>query len=88
MTTTFPVPLVEGSYATSVCRRRLMGDSNGEIQYLTNRLVETATTHEMEVSAEKSKIMTNITYNISADISMNGQKLEEVASFKHLGATL
>ena len=28
--------------------------------------------------------MTNSTSNISADISMNGQKLEEVASFKYL----
>ena len=42
----------------------------------------------MEVSTEKSKIMTNSTNNISAQISMNSQKLEEVTSFKHLGATL
>ena len=42
----------------------------------------------MNVSTEKSKIMTNSTNNISADISMNGQKLEEVTSFKFLGATL
>ena len=32
--------------------------------------------------------MTNNTNNISANISMNGQKLEEVISFKFLGATL
>ena len=32
--------------------------------------------------------MTNSTNNISADISMNSQKLEEVSSFKYLGATL
>ena len=38
----------------------------------------------MEVSTEKSKIMNKI----SADISMIGQKLEEVTSFKYLGATL
>ena len=31
--------------------------------------------------------MTNITNN-SADISMNDQELEEVTSFKYLGATL
>ena len=35
----------------------------------------------MEVSTENSKIMTNSTKNISANISMNGQKLEEVAVF-------
>ena len=36
--------------------------------------------HGMEVSTEKSRIMTNSTNNISADISMNGKKLEEVTS--------
>ena len=41
----------------------------------------------MEASTEKSKIMTNST-NISTDASMNGLKLEEVASFKYQGATL
>ena len=41
----------------------------------------------MEVSTEKSKLMTNST-NISAEISMNGQKLVEVTSNKYLGATL
>ena len=39
----------------------------------------------MRVSTEKSKIMTNSTNNINAAISMNGQRLEEVASFKYLG---
>ena len=42
----------------------------------------------MEVSTEKSKITTNSTNTISADISMNGQKLEEVTSFNYLGAPL
>ena len=32
--------------------------------------------------------MTNSTNNISADIRMNGQKLEEGTSFRYLGATL
>ena len=58
-----------------------MGGSNGELQDLTNRLVERATAYGMEVSTEKSKIMTNSMDNISADISKNGQKLEEVISF-------
>ena len=40
----------------------------------------------MEVSTEKSKIMTNSMNKISADISTNGQKLEEVTNFKRLGA--
>ena len=56
----------------------LMSGSNGELQDLTNRLVDRATAYEIEVTTEKKKIMTNSTNNISADISMNGQKLEEV----------
>ena len=42
----------------------------------------------MEVSTEKSKTMTNSTNNISADTDMNGQKLEDVTSFKYLPAML
>ena len=53
---------------------------------LTNGLVDRATAYGMEVSTEKSKIMTNSLNNISADISINGIKLEEVTSFQHLGA--
>ena len=44
--------------------------------------------HGMEVSTENRNIMTDSTNNISVDISMNGQKLEEVTSFQYLGTTL
>ena len=66
----------------------LMGGSNGELQDLTNRLVDRATAYGMEISTENRKIMTNSTNNISADISMNGPKLEKVTSLKYLGAAL
>ena len=66
----------------------LLGGSNGELQDLTNRLVDRVTAYGMEVSTEKNKVMINSTNNISADISMNCQKLAEVTSFKYLGATL
>ena len=49
----------------------LIGGSYGEVQDLTDRFMDKATAHGMEVSTEKSKIM-----------------LEEVTSFKYLGATL
>ena len=67
-----------------------MGGSNGELEDLTNRLVDRATAYGMEVSTEKNKIMNYSTNNISADIiiSINGQKLEEVTSFKWMGSTL
>ena len=56
----------------------LRGRSNGEFQDLTNRLVDRETAYGMEVSNEKSKIMTNSMNNISADLSMNGQKLNTI----------
>ena len=65
----------------------LMGGSNGELQDLTNRLVDRSTAYGMKVSTATSKITINSTNNIRADISMNGQKLEDVTSFKYLGAT-
>ena len=46
----------------------LMSGINGKLQDLTNRLVDRATACGKEVSAEKRKIMTNSTNNISADI--------------------
>ncbi|KAH3713960.1 hypothetical protein DPMN_073762 [Dreissena polymorpha] len=42
----------------------------------------------MEVSTEKSKIILNSMSNTSADITMNGEMLEVVTSFKYLGVTL
>ena len=57
-----------------------LGDSSGELQDLTNRLVDRAMEWKI-ISTEKSKVMKNSTNNISTDVSMNGQKLEEVTSF-------
>ena len=88
MTTTNPSSLVEGTY-TTYDDTDLMSDRNGELQDLTNRLVDRAIAHGTEVSThKKSKIVTNGTNNITADISMNDQKLEELTSFKYLGAIL
>ena len=64
-----------------------MGGSNGELQDLTNRLGDRASSHRMNVITENSKIMTSSTNKIGAGISMNDQKLEEVTSLKYLGAT-
>ena len=66
----------------------LMGGTNNELQDLTNKLANRANAYGMEISAEKSKIMVNSTDDISANITMNGEPLEEVHQFKYLGATL
>ena len=42
----------------------------------------------MEISAEKTKLMTNNTSGINAEIIVNGQKLETVTSFKYLGSII
>ena len=65
-----------------------MSSSNGELQDLTNCLVDRATAYGKDVSTENSKIMTNNMDDISTDVSMNGQKLEKVISFKYLGAAV
>ena len=88
MTTTHPSPLVEGPYATydlpTISILWATAAVNFNVQDLANRLIDRATADGMEVGTEKRKIMTNSTNNISADISMNGQKLVEVTSFKYL----
>ena len=40
----------------------------------------------MEISAEKTKLMTNNTSGINTEIKVNGQTLETVTSFKYLGS--
>ena len=40
----------------------------------------------MEISAEKTKLMTNDTNGINTEIKINGQKLKTVTSFKYLGS--
>ena len=65
-----------------------MGGSNSELQDLTNRFIDRKTAYGMKVCTEKSKLMANSINNISADVSMNGQKLEEVTSLKYMDETL
>ena len=42
----------------------------------------------MEISVEKTKLMTNNTSGINTEIKGNGQKLETVTSFKYLGSVI
>ncbi len=49
-------------------------------------LDKTSVAYGMEISAEKTKLMTNNTNGISTNIMVSGTKLETVESFKYLGA--
>ena len=42
----------------------------------------------MEISAQKTKLMTNNTSGINTELKVNGQKLETVTSFKYLGSVI
>ena len=42
----------------------------------------------MEISAEKTKLITNNNSGINKEIKINGQKLETVTSFKYLGSVV
>ena len=42
----------------------------------------------MEISAEKTKLMTTNTSGINTEIKVNGQKLETVTSFKYLSSVI
>ena len=65
-----------------------MVGSNSELEELTNKLIATAGAYGMEISTVKSKVMVNSTNNAGVNIIMDCKKLEEVSSFKYLGATL
>ena len=54
-----------------------------ELEKLVERLNKASTAYGMEISAEKTKLMTNSTSGINAEIKVNGQKLEPVTSFKY-----
>ena len=55
---------------------------------LVERLDKASTAYGMEISAKKTKLMTNNTGGINTDITVNGQKLETVTSFKYLGSVI
>ena len=42
----------------------------------------------MEISAEKTKLMTNNTSGINTEVKVNRQKLETATSFKYLGLVI
>ena len=59
-----------------------------ELANLVERLDKASTAYGMEISAEKTKMMTNNTSGINTEIKVNGQKLETVTSFKYLGSVI
>ncbi|KAI0217633.1 hypothetical protein LSAT2_030637 [Lamellibrachia satsuma] len=65
----------------------LAGDEQ-ELFNLVERLEKTSTSYGMEISAEKTKLMTNNTQGISTEVKVNGQRLHTVTSFRYLGSII
>ena len=59
-----------------------------EVANLVEHLDKVSTAYGMEISAEKTKLMTNNTSGINTEIKVNGEKLETVTSFKYLGSVI
>ena len=59
-----------------------------ELANLVERLDKASTAYSMEISAKKTKLMTNNTSGINTEIKVNGQKLETVTNFKYLGSVI
>ena len=59
-----------------------------ELVKLINHLDMTSTKYGMDISAEKTKLMTNNTKGISLNVRIGGQKLGTVQSFKYLGSVV
>ena len=57
-----------------------------ELVKLVNHLEEASTAYGMQISAEKTQLMTNNTNSINTDITIDNKKPETVRSFKYLGA--
>ena len=63
-----------------------LAGSEEELANLVERLDKTSTSYGMQISAEKTKLMTSNTSGITTKIEIGGQSLETVSSFKYLGA--
>ena len=59
-----------------------------EMADLVESLDKTSTSYGMEISAEKTKLMTNNRNDIATDIRVGGERLETVNKFKYLGAVV
>ena len=55
---------------------------------LVEHLDKASTAYGMEISAEKTKLVTNNTSGINSEIKVYGQMLETVTIFKYLGSVI
>ena len=61
-----------------------LAEEEQELEALVENLDKTGTRYKMEISVEKTKLMTNRANGIQREIKVKGQKLGNVTSFKYL----
>ena len=66
----------------------VLADEKQELEAVVESLDKTCTRYKMEISAEKTKLMTNSANGIQREIKVKEQKLGTVTSFKYLGAVV
>ena len=87
----------DGTVSTSgrtITNLRIADDNDGipeeeeALAKLAERLDKASTAYGMEISAEKTNLMTKNTSSINKEIKVNGQKLETFTSFKYQGSVI
>ena len=65
-----------------------LAEEEQELEALVECLDKTCTTYKMEISAEKTKLMTNSANGIHRDMKIKEQELGTVTSFQYLGTVV
>ena len=65
-----------------------VAEEEQELEALVESLDKTCTRYKMEISTEKTKLMTNSANGIQREIKVKGQRLGTVTSFKYLRAVV
>ena len=61
-----------------------LADEEQEVEALNEGLDKTCTRYQIEIRAEKTKLMTNSAKGMQSEIKVKGQKLGTVTSFSYL----
>ena len=80
----------EGLLPTSALQMTFHVNAEGEenADVLVDRSDTTATKYKIEISPDKTKVMTNNPNEFQKEIKIKGQRLEAVEKFKHLGSII
>ena len=65
-----------------------LAEAEQELEALVESLDNSCTSYMMEISTEKTKLMTKSVNDIQIEIKVKGQKLGTVTSFKYIGAVV